>query len=94
MFSYFFAFACNQESSSIAFLVVVIFVFFFLLFLNRLAFLVTLANYSDSVVKFHVYENDISCALVNIWNLALQPLKTVYTQYHNAYDNQTWQGGG
>ena len=60
---------------------------------NRHAFLVMLANYCDSVVKFHVCEDDISCAFVNMWNLALQPQKTVYPQYHNAYDHQTWQGG-
>ena len=28
-----------------------------------------------------------------IWNLDLQPLKTSYLHYHNAYGHQTWQGG-
>ena len=29
-----------------------------------------------------------------MWNIALQPLKTLYHHYHNAYDHQTYQGGG
>ena len=28
-----------------------------------------------------------------IWNLALQPLKTLYLLYHNAYGHQTCQDG-
>ena len=28
----------------------------------------------------------------SIWNLALQPLKSLYLHYHNAYGHQTWQG--
>ena len=45
---------------------------------NRHAFLVTLANYCDSVVKFHVCEDDILCVFVSMWNLTLQPQKAVY----------------
>ena len=29
----------------------------------------------------------------SMWNLALQPLKTLYLHYHNAYGHQTWHGG-
>ena len=29
----------------------------------------------------------------NLWNLALQPLKTFYLCYHNLYGHQTWQSG-
>ena len=29
----------------------------------------------------------------NMWNLALQPLKTSYIQYHNANSRKTVQGG-
>ena len=28
-----------------------------------------------------------------MWNIALQPLKTLYLHYHNVYGHQTWQGG-
>ena len=28
----------------------------------------------------------------SIWNLALQPLETLYLHYHNAYGHQIWRG--
>ena len=31
----------------------------------------------------------------SMWNIALQPLKTLlYHHYHNAYDHQIYRGGG
>ena len=29
----------------------------------------------------------------DMWNLALQPLKTSYLHYHNLYRHQSWQDG-
>ena len=28
----------------------------------------------------------------SMWNLALQPLRTLYLDYHDIYGHQTWQG--
>ena len=59
------------------------------------------ANYCVHLLKFRVYEHDISCASeINnnsglkrgMWNFALQPLKTWDLHYHTACSQQnlTW----